>query len=145
MVRRLPFLMKLFMKYGRKTMYKKPEKYITQVQNQVGHLCESDREIMQDDQNAEHILMHLKEAFLQGVEGGLTDMKLATRPWGFSPENIIVPIEIWHGKEDTLAPIEPMKQLAKRLPSCSFHEIPQKGHFLDADPEMWRQILQSVR
>ena len=145
MVRRLPFLMKLFMKYGRETMYKKPEKYITQVQNQVGHLCESDREVMQDDQNAEHILVHLKEAFSQGVRGSLIDMKLATEPWGFSPENIYVPTEIWHGTEDTLAPIEPMKKFAKRLPKCYFHKIPQKGHFLDADPEMWRQILQSVK
>ena len=142
--RYFPFFIRMFTSYGRKMMYTNPEKYIEQVQSQVDHLCISDQQVIQDPDNAEQILRHLKEAFRPGIKGNIADIRLVTKTWGFEPQQIKVPVEIWHGVEDTLAPIDEIKKLSTKIPECKKHWIEGKGHFLDADPTVWEKILTSV-
>ena len=103
-------------------MYTNPEKYIEQVQSQVDHLCISDQQVIQDPDNAEQILRHLKEAFRPGIKGNIADIRLVTKAWGFEPQQIKVPVEIWHGVEDTLAPIDEIKKRGYNLDIKNPHQ-----------------------
>ncbi len=144
LARHLPWLARFTLNIGRKMMHSNPEKYIKTVQSQVSHLCPSDQEIMQSEEAGMHVLMHMKEAFLQNVDEGADEPALISRPWGFDSSQIRVPVHIWHGTEDTLAPIEPMKKLVSVIPDCKVHAVEDKGHFLDAEPEIWKEILLSL-
>lgn len=142
--RYFPWLIRYSLNSGRKLMHTKPEKYIQAVQSQVKHLCSFDREIIQRESSGKHLLMHMQEAFRQNVRESATEPALLARPWGFDCRDIRAPVQIWHGTEDTLAPFEPMKEMARQLQACQTHFIEGMGHFLDGDPEIWKQILQSV-
>jgi pimeloyl-ACP methyl ester carboxylesterase len=65
--------------------------------------------------------------------------------WGFHFEDIKIPIHIWHGEADTLAPIDEVKKTVRRLPYCSTHFVPNAGHFLTEDPDIWSSILQTLK
>ncbi len=145
LARHLPVLSRLFLSFMRKQMCSHPENYKKQVQQQVSHLCEADRRVMQDPENVEQVLRHLKEANRQGVREAVREMRLVTRPWGFDPEAITCPVEIWHGSEDTLAPVSAMRKLADRIPNATLNEVKGSGHFLDADQDTWAEILKSVK
>lgn len=144
LARNSPFIARLFARYMRKMMFSNPEKYISSIQQQVKHLCEADQKIMQDPENASHLLNHLQEAHRQGVRGVVQEMQLVTRPWGFRPEQINTEVEIWHGSKDTLAPLCSAQELEKRIPSSNLNIVEDQGHFIDADPAIWEKILRSV-
>lgn len=142
--RNFPLFTRVFSGYLRKMMFSNPERYIKSVQQQVKHLCETDQEIMQDPENASHLLNHLQEANRQGVKGIVQEMQLVTRPWGFKPEQIKTEVEIWHGSKDTLAPFSSAQELAKRIPRSNLNIVEGEGHFIDANSETWEKILRSV-
>jgi hypothetical protein len=49
-------------------------------------------------------------------------------PWGFDPQQISVPIYVWHGKEDVLVPVGHGRWLAERIPNRTFVEAPGEAH-----------------
>ncbi len=114
------------------------------ISTNINHLCESDQEISVKKETGEWTLIHMKEAFRQGVFESAYEMKLLTKKWGFDCTKIICPVEVWHGTEDTLAHIGEIKKLVNILPNCKPNYVTGKGHFLDDDPEIWKQILKSL-
>ena len=142
--RHFPWLAAYILNSGRKMMQHQPDRYIRSIQKQVGHLCQSDQEIMQSEGVGSLVLMHLAEAFRQGVKEGVAEPALLSRPWGFDCADIRVPVQIWHGTADTLAPVEAIREMEARLPNCQSNYLSVKGHFMDADPEVWRRILVSL-
>lgn len=52
-----------------------------------------------------------------------------------------VPVFMWHGESDTLAPIAPAKVFAKLIPNCESHFIPGAGHLLLESEEVGSQIV----
>ena len=71
------------------------------------------------------------EAFRNGVEGDVYDWLLCyTRPWGFVLEDIEAEVHVWHGNADTTIPIEAAYYLARHIPDCTLHVLPQIGHFV---------------
>jgi len=145
LARRIPWLLKVILWQQKKILDRHPDKYIIGVRNNVGHLCKADQEMMQQEGMAETLLVHLREALRQGIEGIVSEAKLVTGKWGFDTANIRVPVEVWHGTADTMAPIEPIEQLATKIPHCQTHFIQDKGHFLTEDPGLWEEILSSLK
>lgn len=90
------------------------------------------------------MLLHMKEAFWQNVKEGAGEAALLARPWGGNVSEIKTHVHIWHGTEDTLAPPEPVREMAGQLSNCHANFLEGKGHFLDAAPEVWESILSSV-
>src|SRR5690606_42033350 len=86
------------------------DNYVKAIMSNTKHLCAADRMIMEKRENAEFMVIHMGEAFKQGVEGTVTEAKLFSRDWGFHMNTIKVPIELWHGTDDTLSPVEPIKK-----------------------------------
>lgn len=70
-------------------------------------------------------------AHTDGVDGWIDDCIAMTRPWGFDPGGIAVPVSIWYGPDDVLCPRGHAEWLLSRIPGSERHELPH-GHILEA-------------
>lgn len=61
--------------------------------------------------------------------GVVEDYRAWMRPWGFTPEQIAVPVDVWGGEQDELINHAWPPELARRIPGATLHERPG-GHFL---------------
>lgn len=86
----------------------------------------------------------LAESFRQGSAGLYTDLVLSSRDWGFDLRHIDVPVELWHGEEDQMAPPHMARALAEELPNCSAHFLPDGGHLILGRPEVWETLMSRV-
>lgn len=84
----------------------------------------------------------LPEAFRQGLLGWAYDSWLLGRPWGFRPEDIVVPTYVWHGELDQMVPVEQGQYLARMIPNCQAEFYPDTGHLIP--PHRWNGILAAV-
>jgi pimeloyl-ACP methyl ester carboxylesterase len=51
------------------------------------------------------------------------------RPWGFAPEDLRVPVDVWQGSQDRLVTPAWAAELARRIPVATLQLRPG-GHFL---------------
>jgi pimeloyl-ACP methyl ester carboxylesterase len=70
----------------------------------------------------------MQDGLSQGPEGYLDDSLSDIRPWGFDLGSIRVPVQLWHGRDDTLVPLSHAKWLAAHLPRAEIHLEPGEGH-----------------
>lgn len=143
--KRFPWLMKFLLNQQKKLIEQQPKRYVASIMANTKHLCEADRVIMEKKENAEFLVMHMGEAFKNGVAGTVIEAKLFTQHWGFEASEIKVPVELWHGTEDTLSPINPVKKLGSEIPNCNQNFVKGKGHFLTEYPKIWKEILSCLK
>jgi pimeloyl-ACP methyl ester carboxylesterase len=62
------------------------------------------------------------------VGAPLADIILFTRPWGFEPADVTVPVRWWHGDSDHIVPHAHGEHLAARLPDCRLETIAGESH-----------------
>lgn len=87
---------------------------------------------------------HIQEAFKNGAEGHIADMRNISGPWDIPFQNIQCPVHIWHGEQDTLSPIAGAKAFADWLPNTVSHFIPEAGHLLADDEVLFKKILAQI-
>jgi pimeloyl-ACP methyl ester carboxylesterase len=68
------------------------------------------------------------DASASGVRGLVDDYLTYSRGWGFSTADVGVEVDLWHGLNDPLVPVEHALQLASTLPSCRVFFDPNEGH-----------------
>ncbi|TPN86905.1 alpha/beta fold hydrolase [Aquimarina algicola] len=140
-----PFLIRSISKSFARGLKNNPERTFNQVFKQ---LCEADKNIiclMKKSEAFQIAVDHLQEAFSNGVEGHVTDMKIFSRKWNIPYQEITCLIHIWHGEDDTLAPILGAKELANLLPNAKPNYIKNAGHLLTEDSKILSQILSKVK
>ena len=140
-----PFLVRWVSQNFAKNLRKHPYKTIKQINQQ---LCPSDQNILDDmEKNGgmEVIIEHLNEAFANGVDGHVKDMALFTKKWNLPYEKITCPVHIWHGEEDTLAPLPGIKALSQLLLNVQENVIPNAGHLLMEDEKIFKLMLESIK
>lgn len=69
-----------------------------------------------------------REAMRQPA-GAVEEYRAWMRPWGFRPEDIDIPIDIWAGKNDQLVNVTWARRLASRIPNATLN-IREGGHFV---------------
>lgn len=124
---------------------RKPEAFIRLLTLQMSR---SDKELVlrPGNERREGLVRFFRECFRQGSAGIVNDLRLLSRPWGFSLEQIRgVPVHVWHGEEDAIAPVEMGRHLAAQIPGATARFLPNEGHLLVANPEHWRELLETVR
>jgi pimeloyl-ACP methyl ester carboxylesterase len=67
-------------------------------------------------------------AFERGTRGVALDWKLEARPWGFSLQEVRIPVHIWHGEQDEIQPIGQGQIMANALPNARAKFYPNEGH-----------------
>lgn len=66
---------------------------------------------------------------LRNTDGVAEDYRAWVRPWGFRPEDLTVPVDVWAGEQDQLINPRWLPELARRIPGASLLRRPG-GHFL---------------
>ena len=70
-----------------------------------------------------------RQAWRSSAKGVITDAEIYATPWGFSLEEVRVPVALWHGTKDRTFAHRLAKDVASRLPKCEFHLIEGAGHY----------------
>jgi pimeloyl-ACP methyl ester carboxylesterase len=68
------------------------------------------------------------EAFRSGARGVTWDNILMARPWGFSLQDIDMPVLHWQGEADRVVPPSQGQYLARNIPDCRSKFYPNEGH-----------------
>jgi pimeloyl-ACP methyl ester carboxylesterase len=79
----------------------------------------------------------LREAVRPGAWGYVQDIRALARPWGFALEDIRVPVQLWHGDQDTVIPPHHGSYLASVIPGATLRVCPGEAHML-----MWNHMAE---
>lgn len=71
----------------------------------------------------------LEQRTAAGMEGMVEENLLNTRGWDFPVDDILPPVELFHGVVDNVAPVEGAELLSQHLPNASLHRMADKGHY----------------
>lgn len=88
-----------------------------------------DAESLRDAAAFEAIFESQRRAWRTSAEGVIADAQIYAQPWGFSVEEVRVPVRLWHGKQDRAFSFELAEEMAKRLPNCEARLIDDAGHY----------------
>jgi pimeloyl-ACP methyl ester carboxylesterase len=104
----------------------------------------ADRAVMADPDMRARLEAATRETVERGPEGYARDLFLLyVAPWGFRPEEIQVPTQIWHGDADEAVSPRIAEFFAEAIPASRLHLIPGAGHLL-----LWshaEEILTSLK
>lgn len=70
------------------------------------------------------------EAMALGPRGARHDYRLIGDSWGFLPEEVAVPVVLWHGDADRIVPLHDAAELQIRLPRAELRVVAGAGHLL---------------
>ena len=72
----------------------------------------------------------------------IDDYLLCSAPWGFQLCDIRVPVQLWHGVQDTLVPVDEALHMATALPRVQTALDPDEG---TSSTRRLREIVESRR
>jgi len=88
----------------------------------------ADRTILTELGPPDHALAFVREAVRQGTEGVVRDYRIFGDPWGFSLEDIKVPVQIWEGADDRTGPPGYRAFLQSHIAHATVTVVPGEGH-----------------
>lgn len=142
---KFPWLLKASYRSQKKMIENKPEKFKNLAKNGNKHLHPWDLQFLQTDEQLEMMMTHLHEATRQSVDECIREPDLLSRPWAFDMKDIQIPVDVWHGKEDSMAPFVEIEKMAPHIPNVKTNYIDEAGHFLTDVDDIWRDILLSLK
>lgn len=84
---------------------------------------------LRDDAAFEAIFESQRRAWRGSAEGVMIDAQIYAQPWGFTMEDVRVPVRLWHGIEDRAFSVRLAEEIANRFPNCKARFIPNEGHY----------------
>ena len=78
--------------------------------------------------NRAHLLTTVRAAFRKGERGGVDDLVLASRPWGFELSQVPMVVNLWFGGKDINVPPAAGRYLARALERSEARYYPEDGH-----------------
>ncbi len=88
----------------------------------------ADRTILTEWGPPDHALSFVREALRQGTKGCVLDYRIFGEPWGFSLEEIRVPVQIWEGADDRTGPPGYRAFLQRHIAQATVTVVPDEGH-----------------
>src|SRR5581483_10786640 len=88
-----------------------------------------DAESLRDAAAFEAIFESQRRAWRGSAEGVMVDAQIYAQPWGFSLEDVQVPVRLWHGTQDRAFSVHLAEAVAKRLPNCKARFVDNAGHY----------------
>ena len=92
-------------------------------------LGDADADALSDPAIFEICYDTFREAWAGSADGVFDDAQIYVQPWGFAPEDIRVPVHIWHGRDDRNFHWPLAEALAARIPGARLHIIENEGHY----------------
>jgi pimeloyl-ACP methyl ester carboxylesterase len=59
----------------------------------------------------------------------MIDAQVYAEPWGFTLEDVNVPVRLWHGKQDRAFSFRLIEEIERRLRNCEARYINGAGHY----------------
>jgi pimeloyl-ACP methyl ester carboxylesterase len=87
-----------------------------------------DRTLLRELGFRDRLMTMVRDAARQGPDGIQQDLCLMVSDWGFRPEEIRIPVRLWHGDADENAPIAMGRAMAAAIPRCMLTPLPGEGH-----------------
>ncbi|MFF0011762.1 alpha/beta fold hydrolase [Streptomyces sp. NPDC005374] len=112
-----------------------------------GEMPDVDRQVVADA----GIRRLLHKNFMAGIEknadGWIDDALAFSKPWGFDPTEIAMPLLLWHGENDVFSPVEHFKWLASRIERATVVLEPSVAHFAAVSllPNVLSWLLEQAR
>jgi pimeloyl-ACP methyl ester carboxylesterase len=94
----------------------------------IDSLIPEDKKIMEKPENYQIYIADIREGYRQGWQGIALDDIIINNPWGFSLEDIQVPIDIWQGESDQNVPLNQGKYQHEKLPNNRFTVVQDQAH-----------------
>lgn len=88
-----------------------------------------DANVLRESRYFEACFESARQAWRSSATGILVDAEIYARPWGFSLEDVRVPVQLWHGKQDRAFSFRLAEEMAARLPQCNLRVIGDAGHY----------------
>ena len=118
-------------------LYEHPEQFLAATRP------EGDRWFFEDPLQVELLLEGFREYARQGALGGAWETVALMQPWSFRLADIPIPVQLWHGKQDSRVQLATTQEFAaETIPDARLTIWPDAGHFGVA--KYWRQILEAV-
>jgi len=89
--------------------------------------CDADS--LRDELAFEACFESQRRAWKASAEGVLADAQLFAQPWGFSLNELRVPVRLWHGDSDRSFSFGVAKEMAEKIPNCHLRIIEGAGHY----------------
>ena len=128
LARRFPSVLRALLGLQAKQLDKDPTAVAARM---LRSLPEADRSALAERSEEERIRFFVEpmaEALAQGPDAMVQDLRLLSRPWGFDPAAVTVPVSFWHGSADTSAPLATATNLRARIPEAEINVIDGGGH-----------------
>ena len=88
-----------------------------------------DANVLRDIAAFEACFESQRQAWRASADGLMIDAEIYARPWGFSLEEISIPVRLWHGKRDRSFHWRLAESLGKRLRHCQTRLVEEEGHY----------------
>jgi pimeloyl-ACP methyl ester carboxylesterase len=93
-------------------------------------MSETDHKLMQDARIRSGVAQAYVEGLRSGAQGDRDGAIALLSPWGFTPQQVqLEHLYLWHGEDDQVMPVAPLRLLAQQLPHCTARFYPGEGHF----------------
>lgn len=89
----------------------------------------AEREAVDDAAASERAAARFLAAAAGGVDAMVDDYLLCHGPWGFAPRDVRGLVQLWHGMQDPLVPVDAALGLVAALPNVQVALDPDEGHF----------------
>jgi len=89
----------------------------------------SDAGALRDAAVFEGSFLNYRESWRGSALGVVADAEIYAADWGFRPEEIRVPVRLWHGKDDRNFSWKLAESLARRIPNCASFFLENEGHY----------------
>jgi pimeloyl-ACP methyl ester carboxylesterase len=104
---------------------------------------EADRRVVADAGIRALLAANFAEALRYSHDGWADDVQAFCSPWGFDPQDIRLPVLLWHGEDDVFSPVAHTRWLAARIRGAQTWTAPRRGHFdaLNVLPEVLSWLI----
>lgn len=125
LARNAPFMLRAMLKMMRVPPDARREQILAQ---QKKSLPAPDYAVLELPGRLDAYLHMLNEAMHQGVRGPDWDMRLYVHEWDFDPNEIQVPLTLFHGRQDMNVPLAVVQRAIRMLPSAQLVTYENEGH-----------------
>ncbi len=94
----------------------------------AAHAASCERRLLERPEERAAASTGFLDAARNGVRGMVEDYLIYSHDWGFWAAEVRSEVQLWHGLEDRLVPVEHALALAAALPRCRLFLDPDEGH-----------------
>lgn len=111
-------------------------------EDSVAEMSAADQAVLAAPELRGRMIANSAELYRQGGRGMYDEALILARPWGFAPNQIRVPVHVWHGVLDETVPLAMADFLVREIPAAHANLLRDEGHHLLY--RRWPEILAAL-